>query len=85
MAPERIQLTSAQRSLDRYYLIKDGKGMGGHGEPPEHYLNQWVVANGVDRGDGFQGYYSVNYALTLDELPDEAKKLIQERTGATKE
>lgn len=75
----KITLTTGQKSRDRYYLIKDGRGMGGAGKPEDHYLNQWVVVNGTDRGQGYDGYYSVDYALS-DEvtwIPDHAKDLIR--------
>jgi hypothetical protein len=74
----KVQLTKSRSSRDRHYLIRDGKGMGGGGKPEDHYLNRWVVVTGVDRGNGYQGYMSVDYALTCDWLPDGAKAVIRD-------
>ena len=69
-----IPLNSSRSSRCRYYLVNDGRGMGGYSNSPDHYSNHWVVTNGVDRGNGYQGYMSVNYAAS-DEgcLPSEAR------------
>lgn len=74
----KIQLTKSKSALARYYLICDGQGMGGAGNPKSHYSNRWTVVNGVDRGNGYQGYMSVDYALTVDYLPDSAKAIIRQ-------
>lgn len=79
----RIALTTSRSPRERYYLLKDGRGMGGAGEPPEHHSHSWVVVNGVDRGNGYQGYMSVDYALS-DEvtwLPESAKRRIRLQLG----
>lgn len=73
-----IKLTSSRSSRERYYLLLDGKGMGGAGNPPGHYLRRYVVVNGVDRGHGYQGYMSVDYALSLEWFPESAKKKIRQ-------
>ena len=82
MAKEIIKLVSAKSSRDRYYLIKDGRGMGGAGKAEDHYLRQWVVVNGVDRGNGYQGYHSIDYALSVSWIPEAAKAVIRKHTGA---
>lgn len=74
----KITLVSSRRPRERFYLIKDGKGMGGAGLATSHYLNNYVVANGVERGNGYQGYTSVDYALSVDFLPEFAKQRIRE-------
>jgi hypothetical protein len=73
-----IKLNSSQSSRDRYYLIHDGKGMGGYGKDKDHYLNNWVVVNGVDRGNGYQGYMSIDCALKEGYVPEEAKAIIRQ-------
>ena len=74
----KIPLNSPRSLRARYYLVNDGRGMGGDGNPPDHYLNQWVVTNGVDgRGpNGYEGYtaMSVDYAAGSEgRLPNEAR------------
>ncbi len=73
-----IPLARSRSSRERYYLIEDGRGMGSYGLPESHYSHRWVVANGCDRGNGYQGYYAVAYALTLDHLPESAKRIIRD-------
>jgi hypothetical protein len=75
----KIKLNSARSSRDRFYLIRDGRGMGGYGNPPDHYSHQWVVANGIDRGNGYQGYFSVDYVLSgeLTWIPEEVRAAIR--------
>lgn len=70
----KLLLNKTRNVRDRYYLI-DGK-MGSYGEPDNHANHKYQVANGVDRGNGYQGYMSVSYALTLDYFPEEAKAKI---------
>lgn len=77
----KVKLTSSSSSRDRYHLVRDGQGMGGYGQEKSHYINQWVVVNGVDRGNGYQGYMSVDYALSDGHLPDSAKQIIRKTLG----
>jgi len=53
--------------------------MGGYGEPknsPNHTLS---IGCGVDRGNGYQGYMAITYALyECDYLPDAVKERIAE-------
>ena len=78
---EKIKLNSTTRVRGRLYLIRDGRGMGGAGSPAGHYANAWVVAQGQDRGNGYQSYMAVDYALAQEWVPAEAKALIRKRLG----
>jgi hypothetical protein len=73
----KIQLTHSKSSRDRYYLM-EGK-MGCAGEPPNHANNHFEIANGIDRGNGYQGYMAVSYFLReMSHVPQSAKnKVIQ--------
>lgn len=74
----KVSLTTSRSSRDRYYLIKDNSGMGGGGAPVNHYSRLFVVVNGVDRGNGYQGYSSIDYMLSdKSELPEHAKRKIK--------
>jgi len=70
-------LTSSKSSRQRYYLIKDNQGMRGASKPPNHYLNLFSVVNGIDRGNGYQGYMSIDYALQCGYIPNHAKAKIR--------
>ena len=65
-------LNKTQKHKDRFTLITDGMGCVGD---PEHYPTHTLsVATGVNRGNGYQGYMSVTYALTECEyIPQEAR------------
>lgn len=80
---KKITLTTGRSSRDRYYLMQDGRGMGGAGKPESHYSWSWVVVNGVDRGNGYQGYMSVDYVLSAEVtwIPESAKRLIRKTLG----
>ena len=74
----KVPLTSSKSSRDRYYLIKDNQGMGGAEAPINHYSRLFMVVNGVDRGNGYQGYSSIDYMLSdKSELPEHAKRKIK--------
>lgn len=69
----------------RYTLIRDGRGMGGAGEPVGHYSHEWVIANGRDCGRGYQGYMSVDYALSPENasyITEAMRAIIRKHTGA---
>lgn len=74
----KIILNKTKISGDRYTLINDG--MGGFGLPENHYQNKFSIANGVDRGHGYQGYMSIDYFLKCNyiesELKEKVKKLL---------
>lgn len=69
--PYLYPLNKSRRSWERYYLCA-GR-MGCHGMPEGHPNYTLQVVNGVDRGNGFQGYASCSYALTKDSMPADAK------------
>ena len=69
---EKHKLNITRSSYERYYVI-DGS-MGGCGEPKDSPNHKYTIANGVDRGNGYQGYMSVTYALFQDVIPHEAIK-----------
>jgi hypothetical protein len=71
----KILLNSTTQVRDRYYLI-DGN-MGNAGEPENHVNHYYQIANGIDRGNGYQGYSSVSYFLTLDYIPQAAKDRVR--------
>jgi hypothetical protein len=70
----KIQLTHSKSSRERYYLV-NGK-MGGYGEPENHANNVFEIVNGIDRGNGYQGYTSVSYFLTEKHVPQSAKNKV---------
>lgn len=70
----KIQLTHSKSSRDRYYLIPGS--MGSHGEPKNHVNRKYEIANGIDKGNGYQGYTAVSYFLTLDYIPQSAKDIV---------
>lgn len=52
--------------------------MGSHGEPSNHANHKFEIANGVDRGNGYQGYFSVSYFLNeMEYAPQEAKDKVR--------
>lgn len=63
---------------ERFWLVYNGRGMGGSGSPPEHYLNNFFVGIGVDRGKGYQGYLSIDGALEEEFVPDGVKEAVRE-------
>lgn len=70
----KIQLTNSKSSRDRYYLVSGS--MGNAGESKSHANNYYEIVNGIDRGNGYQGYMSVSYFLTLDYVPLSAKQKV---------
>lgn len=71
----KLALTNSKSSRERYYLINGS--MGSYGEPANHANHKYKIANGIDKGNGYQGYISVSYFLSLEYIPASAKnKLI---------
>ena len=67
MAKETVcKLNTTRSSRDRYYVAKGGQGNYGL---PKHYPdhNYGLVA-GIDRGNGYQEYTSITYALSNEKL-----------------
>jgi urocanate hydratase len=65
----------------RLYLMSGDGGMGGAGESKDHYLNRFSIAEGIDRGCGFQGYMSIDYALAQEYIPQQIKDKIKKEVG----
>jgi hypothetical protein len=51
--------------------------MGCAGMPPNHANHKYQIANGIDKGNGYQGYMSVSYFLSADYIPTEAKTTLK--------
>lgn len=68
----RIKLNTTRSSRDRYWLTNGS--MGCYGEPKNHANHVFEVVNGVDKGNGYQGYMSVSYAMAPQSyMPEEAR------------
>ena len=78
MVQERIQLEKSPRSRERRYLVRDGRGMGGFGRSDDDYLHHWVVVEGVDRGNGYQGYESIDSYMSQPGTPESAKRIVRQ-------
>lgn len=78
MVQERISLEKSRRSRERRYLVKDGRGMGGSGRPADDYLHHWVITEGVDRGNGYQGYESIDSYMYQSSTPESAKRIVRQ-------
>lgn len=76
MKETKIILNKTQNHSERYTLINGS--MGSHGTPANHANRRYEIANGVDRGNGYQGYTSVSYFLTQEYVPQEAKNKVIE-------
>jgi hypothetical protein len=70
----KLQLTTSKSSRDRYYLVNGS--MGSYGCSGNHVNNQYEIVNGIDKGNGYQGYTSVSYFLTQEHIPNEAKQKV---------
>lgn len=70
----KIQLTKSISSRERYYLVNGSQGNAG--DPKNHANHYYHIVNGIDRGNGYQGYISVSYFLTLDYIPQSAKNKV---------
>ena len=70
-----VLFNKSKNCRDRYYLLHGS--MGGAGEPANHANNHFEVVNGVDLGDGYQGYMSVSYALSYEYLPKVVKAALR--------
>ena len=71
-----IILNTTKSSRNRYRLISGH--MGNYNKPSNSPNHRYVVVNGIDRGNGYQGYMSVTYALNeCDYLPQEVKDNIK--------
>jgi hypothetical protein len=84
-AQTKIILNRTTRASERYTLINNGRGMGGAGKDRAHYLRNWCVVSGVDRGNGYQGYYSIDHVLhwSFTGLTSAEKQTIRATLGIT--
>lgn len=66
-------LNRTKSSQDRFTLI-DGS-MGSAGDPEHWPTHKFEIANGVDKGNGYQGYMNITYALKeCSYFPEDARK-----------
>jgi hypothetical protein len=52
--------------------------MGNHSTPDNHANNKYQIVNGIDKGNGYQGYTSVSYFLKEKHIPQSAKDKVIE-------
>lgn len=75
---QKIILNKTRKHNDRYTLINNGRGMGGYGQAPDHYLCNWFVATGFDHPEsGYPSHTSIDYFLTLGYVPEEVKDKVR--------
>jgi hypothetical protein len=67
-------LNKTKSHRDRYRIL-DGN-MGNHGDPKDWPTHKYHIANGIDRGGGYQGSMSVTYFFSEEAryVPEEARK-----------
>ena len=72
-------LNKTTKSRDRYKVLPGSAG--NYGDPANSPTHKFMVVEGVDRGNGYQGYSSVAYVLLdsrASHFPAEARRnLIQ--------
>lgn len=65
-------LNKTTKHRDRYRVIPGSQG--NYGDPDYYPTHKYTIANGIDRGNGYQGYSSITYFLTeMEYVPIEAK------------
>lgn len=69
-------LNKTTKASERYHIIRGSQGSAG--DPPDWPTHKFEIANGVDRGHGYQGYMSVTYFFTKAYVPEEAKRKCKE-------
>ena len=73
----KIILNKTTKSSERYCLINGS--MGNSGEPETSPNHKFEVVNGIDKGNGYQGYMAVTYAISDESyMPEDAKKKLKE-------
>lgn len=70
----KIPVIKSKSSYFRYYII--GEPMGGYGEKENHANNFVSIANGIDRGNGYQGYTAISYFINQKSVSEEAKQIV---------
>jgi hypothetical protein len=63
------------------YITTENKGAGSFLEPPFSKTHQYGYVAGVDRGNGYQEYGSINSLLESENVPESAKKEIKSIIG----
>ena len=69
---DKIILNKTRKTNDRYTLLN--LGMGGAGDPYYYPTHSHCVAQGMDRGNGYQGYMSITFFLNDESHPIEVKE-----------
>jgi hypothetical protein len=64
-------LNKTTKTRERYTLINES--MGNCNEPNNSPTHKYSIANGIDRGNGYQGYMSIDYFLTIDYISNDIK------------
>lgn len=68
-------LNKTRHHRERYKVLCDDRGQGCYGDPDYYPTHNHVVVSGIDKGNGYQAYYSITYFLTqMDYIPYEAKR-----------
>lgn len=65
-------LNKTTKHRNRYRIIPGSQG--NYGNPDYYPTHKFIIVNGIDKGNGYQGYYSITYFLTeMGYVPIEAK------------
>lgn len=74
MLSYKFILNKTSKSSDRYTLIDSPMGCDGH---PDFYpTNKFCIVNGTDRGNGYQGYMSIDSFFRSSYIPFETKSVL---------
>jgi hypothetical protein len=65
-------LNKTKKASERYTVYRSGQG--NFLDPKYYPTHQYCVVTGVNRGNGYQGYMSLTYALKNEMMPEEAIK-----------
>ena len=63
------------------YVSRENAGAGSFLDPPFAKTHSWGIVEGYDRGNGYQGYMSVDYVLNDENVPASAKAQIRRIIG----
>jgi hypothetical protein len=63
----RIKLNTTKSPRDRYFLLLEG--------------DEWTVVSGVNRGNGYQAYYTLSYFVICNYVPEEIKEKVRSFLG----
>jgi hypothetical protein len=59
------------------YITTETKGAGSFLDPPGYHSHFFGIVEGIDRGNGYQGYPSVDYYLNNNDVPKYVKAQIK--------